>query len=198
MNKIEGVIVNDFYLESIASSLHTEAEDAEAGGRYRKIIPALAFYCFTLESKLLTYGNNIFIKRKEYRRFVNCTLSGKFAWLIKRLAVPNNDAVTKCKDIIAEMVTFRNSITHSKNIAISEERELVGLEILHDRFVRVKSDEKNFMEFSSLGTLDEFRESVWILDQIWMTFGTKQFKGNGSAHMVGMTRARVTDRDQNT
>lgn len=198
MNTIKGVIVNDFYLQAIAVSLHEEARLAEDGGRFKKIIPALAFYCFTLESKLLSYGKNIFIKNREYKKFVNCTLSGKFAWLTKRLAVPDNEAVLKCKEIICEMVTFRNAVTHSKNIDVQEERELIGLERFHDRFVRISDEEKDFMAFSSLKTLNEFSEAIWILDQIWWLVGSKQFGGDWSAQLVGMTRARVTDRDQTT
>lgn len=114
MNIIEGVIVNDRFLESIAINLHEEAKQAKAGHCFKKIVPAMAFYCFTLESKLLTYGKAVFTKRSEYKSYTNATLSGKFEWLSNRLEVPNIEPIKKCKETILEMVAFRNAVTHSK------------------------------------------------------------------------------------
>lgn len=140
MNIIEGVIVNDVFLESIAANLHNEAKDAPDGHRFKKIIPAMAFYCFTFESKLLTYGKAVLTEKSVYKKYINATLLGKFEWLLNKLEVPDIDVIRDCKTTVSEMVAFRNAVTHSKNIDIREERELVGLELLHDKFVRIYDD----------------------------------------------------------
>lgn len=55
MNKIEGSIVNDRYLESIAIALYNEAKVEKDGYRFKKLVPAMTFYCFAMESKLNTF-----------------------------------------------------------------------------------------------------------------------------------------------
>ncbi|WP_323169497.1 hypothetical protein [Pantoea agglomerans] len=196
MNTIEGVIVNDRFLESIAINLHEEAKHARAGDRFKKIIPALAFYCFTLESKLLTYGKAVFTKRSEYRCYTNATLPVKFEWLTNRLEVPDVEPVQKCKITISEMAAFRNAVTHSKNINVKLNRELTGLELFNDRYVRIYDDEKDFMASSTLEKLNEFSQAIWILEQVWMIDGKKHFKGDCASLLVGMTRGKVVNRDQ--
>lgn len=196
MNKIEGVIVNDRFLESIAINLHNEARDAMEGHRFKKIVPALAFYCFTLESKLLTYGRAVFTDGAEYKKYINSTLHGKFEWLLNRLNTPQADVIEKCKSIVAEMVKFRNALTHSKNIEILEERELIGLEKFDDRYVRVTSDDKDFMTLSTLDKLDDFYEVISLLDRIWLVQGRLHFKGDTSSLLVNISRAKVLNRDK--
>ncbi|WP_181451954.1 hypothetical protein [Pantoea agglomerans] len=196
MNSIEGVIVNDRFLESIAINLHEEAKHAKAGDRFKKIIPALAFYCFTLESKLLTYGKAVFTKGSDYKRYTNATLSGKFDWLTNRLEVPDIESIRKCKIIISEMAAFRNAVTHSKNIDVKLDRELTGLELFHDRYVRIYDDEKDFMASSTLEKINEFSQAIWMLEQVWVVNGKKHFKGDWDSLLVGMTRGKVINRDQ--
>lgn len=196
MNKIEGVIVNDRFLETIAINLHNEAKDAREGHRFKKIVPALAFYCFTLESKLLTYGKAIFTKRGEYKSYTNATLATKFDWLVNRLNTPEIDAIEKCKTVVADMVQFRNALTHSKNIDIQEERELIGLEKFDDRYVSVTSNDKDFMTLSTLEKLDEFYEAIHMLDKIWLIQGRLHFNGDTSSLLVHMSRAKVLNRDK--
>lgn len=196
MNSIEGVIVNDRFLESIAINLHEEAKHAKAGDRFKKIIPALAFYCFTLEAKLLTYGKAVFTKRSEYRSYTNATLSGKFEWLANRLDAPDIEPIQKCKITISEMTAFRNAVTHSKNIDVKLKRELTGLELFNDRYVRIYDDEQDFMASSTLEKLNEFSQAIWMLEQVWMIEGKKHFKGDWTSLLVGMTRGKVIDRDQ--
>jgi hypothetical protein len=198
MNIIEGVIVNDRFLESIAINLHEEAKQAKAGHCFKKIVPAMAFYCFTLESKLLTYGKAVFTKRSEYKSYTNATLSGKFEWLSNRLEVPNIEPIKKCKETILEMVAFRNAVTHSKNIDVEEERNLTGLEIFHDRYVRVYDDEKDFMASSTLEKLKDFSQAIYVLEQIWVIHGLKHFNGDWSSLLVGISRGKVINRDQET
>lgn len=195
MSIIEGVIVNDRFLESIAINLHEEAKHAKTGHRFKKIVPAMAFYCFTLESKLLTYGKAVYINKGEYRRYINCTLLGKFDWLLKRLEVPDIEPVQKCKETIHDMVAFRNAVTHSKNIDVTEERQLTGLEIFNDKFVSVY-DEKDFMTSSTLEKLNDYSKVIWFLEQIWMIHGLKHFNGDWSALLVGISRGKVINRDQ--
>lgn len=195
MNIIEGVIVNDRFLESIAINLHNEAKDAQAGHRFKKIIPAMAFYCFTLESKLLTYGKAIFTQKKEYDNFINATLFGKFEWLLNRLKTPNDETILNCKAIVSEMVAFRNAVTHSKNIDIKEERELVGFELLHDKYIRVYDNEKDFMASSTLDKLNKFSEAIWTLEQVWFIYGKKHFGGDFHSLLVNQTRAKVINRN---
>lgn len=195
MNIIEGVIVNDRYLESIAINLHEEAKQAKDGHRFKKIIPALAFYCFTLEAKLLTYGKAVITKRSEYKCYTNATLSGKFEWLSNRLEVPDIEPIQNCKMTISEMAAFRNAVTHSKNIDVKQERELTGLEMFHDRYVRVYDDEKDFMASSTLEKLNEFSQAIWVLEQVWMIHGLKHFNGDWSSLLVGVSRGKVINRD---
>jgi hypothetical protein len=57
---IETTIINDRYIESIGVSLIREAADSETGHAFKKIVPAMAFFCFALESKLNTYA--VFVK----------------------------------------------------------------------------------------------------------------------------------------
>lgn len=195
MNIIEGVIVNDRFLESIAINLHNEAKDAQDGHRFKKIIPAMAFYCFTLESKLLTYGKAVFDEKSEYKRFINCTLLGKFEWLLNRLNVPDDELIQNSKAKISEMVAFRNAVTHSKNIDVKEERELIGFELLHDKYIRVYDSEKDFMASSTMDKLNDFSETLWILDQVWMIYGRKHFGGNFNSLLVSHTRAKAINRN---
>lgn len=145
MNILEGIIVNDRFLESIAINLQNEAKEASDGHRFKKIVPSMAFYCFALESKLLTYGKAIFTVKSEYSRYTNSTLQGKFKWLLNRLNTPECEEIKKHKATALEMVAFRNAITHSKNIDIREECELTSLELFHDKFVSVFDSEKDFM-----------------------------------------------------
>lgn len=196
MKIIEGVIVNDRFLETIALNLHEEAKHAETGHCFKKIIPAMAFYCFTLESKLLTYGKAVFTKRCEYKNYINATLSGKFEWLLNRLGVPDIEPIKKCKGTILEMVAFRNAVTHSKNIDVKEEREMIGLEIFHDRYVRVYDDEKDFMASSTLEKLNDFSQAIYVLEQVWIVHGLKHFNGDWSSLLVGISRGKVLNRDQ--
>lgn len=195
MNIIEGVIVNDRFLESIAINLHNEAKDAQDGHRFKKIVPAMAFYCFMLESKLLTYGKAIFIKKSEYVKFINCTLLSKFEWLLKRLNVPEDDIILNSKTKVSEMVAFRNAVTHSKNIDVKEERELTGLELLDDKFIRVFDNENDFMASSTLDKLNDFSEVIWILDQIWFVYGKKHFNDDFNSLLVNHTRVKSVSRN---
>ena len=190
MNIIEGVIVNDRFLEAIAINLHNEAKHAQAGHRFKKIVPAMAFYCFTLESKLLTYGKAIFKKKSEYNKFINCTLLGKFEWLLKRLNVPDDDIIQNSKIKVSEMVAFRNAVTHSKNIDVKEERELTGLELLNDKFIRIFDNEKDFMASSTLDKLNDFSEVIWILEQVWLVYGKKYFNEDFNSLLVNHTRVK--------
>lgn len=196
MNKIKSVIVNDRFLETIAINLHDEAKVAREGHRFKKIVPALAFYCFTLESKLLTYGKAVFTKRSEYRSYTNATLYDKFVWLLNRLNTPEIDAIEKCKTVVADMVQFRNALTHSKNIKTEEERELIGIEKFDDRYVHVTSNDKDFMTLSTLEKLDGFYEAIYMLDKIWLIQGRLHFNGDTGSLLVNMSRAKVLDRDK--
>ncbi|EKO3894521.1 hypothetical protein [Vibrio metschnikovii] len=74
MNKIEGSIVNDRYLESIAMALYNEAKAENDGYRFKKLVPAMTFYCFAMESKLNTFGKEVFTKKSEFRKFGNATI----------------------------------------------------------------------------------------------------------------------------
>ncbi|EIX9082199.1 hypothetical protein MLE32_000486 [Klebsiella aerogenes] len=195
MNIIEGVIVNDRFLESIAINLHNEAKEAPEGHRFKKIIPSMAFYCFALESKLLTYGKAIFTVKSEYGRYINSTLQGKFEWLLNRLNTLECEEIKKHKATVLEMVAFRNAVTHSKNIDIREERELTGLELRHDKFVRVFDSEKDFMASSSLEKLNSFSEVIFFLDLVWANDGKKHFNGDFSSLLVSITRAKVINRN---
>lgn len=194
MNIIEGVIINDSFLESIAINLHEEAKQAIDGHRFKKIIPAMAFYCFTLESKLLTYGKSVFPKA-QYKKYLNATLIGKFEWLSNRLKVPNVEPILKCKETISEMVAFRNAVTHSKNIDYKEERKLIGLELFDDRFVTIYESENDFMASSTLEKLDAFSKAIMILDRVWFIDGKKYFKEQLSSLPIHSTRARVINRN---
>ena len=194
MSVLAGATPNDRYLESIALNLHEEAKHAKMGHGFKKIVPAMAFYCFALESKLLTYGKSVFIKNTEYKSYVNATLSGKFEWLSNRLDAPDIEPIKKCKETILEMVAFRNAVTHSKNIDVREERELTGLEIFNDRFVSVNDDEKDFMASSTLEKLNEFSKVIWVLDQLWIIQGLKHFNGDYSSLFVGISRGKVINR----
>lgn len=196
MNKIEGVIVNDRFLESIAINLHNEAKVAKEGHRFKKIVPALAFYCFTLESKLFTYGRAVFTDGTEYKKYTNANLHGKFEWLLNRLNTPEIDVIEKCKSVVAEMVQFRNALTHSKNIDVLEERDLISLEKFDDRYVRVTSNDKDFMTLSTLDKLDDFYEAIYMLDKIWLIQGRLHFNGDTSSLLVNISRAKVLNRDK--
>lgn len=195
MNIIEGIIVNDRFLESIAINLHNEAKVAKDGHRFKKIVPSMAFYCFALESKLLTYGKAIFTIKKEYKSYVNAPLSGKFTWLLNRLETPDNEIIQNSKTTVAEMAAFRNAVTHSKNIDFREERELIGLELLHDKFVKIYDSENDFMASSTLEKLEDFSKVILALDKVWFIYGKKHFKGDFSSLFVNSTRATVINRD---
>lgn len=195
MNIIEGVIVNDRFLESIAINLHNEAKEASDGHRFKKIVPSMAFYCFALESKLLTYGKAIFTVKSEYSRYTNATLQGKFKWLLNRLNTPECEEIKKHKVTVLEMVAFRNALTHSKNIDITEECELTSLELFHDKFVSVFDSEKDFMASSTMEKLNSFSEVIWILDLVWANYGKKHFNGDFSSLLVSSTRAKVINRN---
>ncbi|WP_269043022.1 hypothetical protein [Vibrio diabolicus] len=82
MSKIEGSIVNDRYLESIAITLYNEAKTEQDGYRFKKLIPAMLFYCFAMESKLNTFGKEVFTKKSEFKSFGNATIQTKFDWYL--------------------------------------------------------------------------------------------------------------------
>lgn len=85
-----------------------------------------------------------------------------------------------------------------KNIDVEEERNLTGLEIFHDRYVRVYDDEKDFMASSTLEKLKDFSQAIYVLEQIWVIHGLKHFNGDWSSLLVGISRGKVINRDQET
>ena len=84
MTKIEGSIVNDRYLESIAIALYNDAKVEKDGYRFKKLVPAMTFYCFAMESKLNTFGKEVFTIKSELKQYGNATIQGKFDWLLSR------------------------------------------------------------------------------------------------------------------
>ncbi|MDF4741849.1 hypothetical protein P3545_02855 [Vibrio parahaemolyticus] len=195
MNKIEGSIVNDRYLESIAITLYNEAKTEQDGYRFKKLIPAMSFYCFAIGSKLNTFGKEVFKTKSEFKSFGNATIQTKFDWLLSRLKVDADDLVDPHRQTVANMVTFRNAVVHSKNIDFQEERELIGLEQFGDRFVRPPAHEKDFMALRSLENCEKFKQTLEFLDHVWFVqspkfFGSKDFlRGNG------ISKAEVVDRN---
>ncbi|WP_248915672.1 hypothetical protein [Pseudomonas moorei] len=60
MAKIESRTSNSRYLESIGLTLLDEAKSTEPGYIFKKLVPAMAFFCFAFESKLNGYGDAVF------------------------------------------------------------------------------------------------------------------------------------------
>lgn len=195
MNTIEGSIVNDRYLESIAYALHEEAKVEKDGYRFKKLVPAMTFYCFAMESKLNTFGKEVFTVNREFKQFSNATILGKFDWLLSRMGADASDVIEPHRETIAHMVAFRNSVAHSKNIEFQEERELIGLEQFGDRFVSAPKHEKDFMSQRSLETCERYRVALDFLERAWFILSRKYFDTFDPSRGSGISRASVVDRN---
>lgn len=196
MNKIEGSIVNDRYLESIAIALYNEAKVEKDGYRFKKLVPAMTFYCFAMESKLNTFGKEVFTKKSELKLYSNATIQGKFDWLLSRLGVDAEELVEPHRETIADMVSFRNSVVHSKSIDFEEERKLIGLEQFGDRFVQPPKHEKDFMAQRSLENCNSYKKALEFLDTVWFVQSPKFFGSIDCHRGSGFSRARVVDRNE--
>ncbi|MFM2660088.1 hypothetical protein AAFX15_07955 [Vibrio chagasii] len=195
INKIEGSIVNDRYLESIAIALYNEAKAEKDGYRFKKLVPAMTFYCFAIESKLNTFGKEVFTKKSEFRKFGNATIQGKFDWLLSRLGVDAEELVEPHRETVANMVLFRNSVAHSKSIDFEEERKLIGLEQFGDKFLHPPKHEKDFMSQRSLERCESYKKALEFLDTVWFVQSPKFFGSVNFSRGSGFSSAKVVDRN---
>lgn len=190
MAKIESRISNSRYLESIGLTLLDEAKSAEQGYIFKKLVPAMAFFCFAFESKLNGYGDAVF-SGQELKKYINSTIAGKFKWLCNRIGVEDSDAFQELCETIALMVTFRNSLVHSKIITIEEERDLSELEKLNPRFIRPKASDSDFMEIRSIENAEKFEKVNTMLELIWSSHCIKNQIHIGDDRASLFSRARI-------
>ncbi len=190
MARIESRNSNSRYLESIGLTLLDEAKSTEPGYIFKKLVPAMAFFCFAFESKLNGYGDAIF-SGQELKRYINSTIAGKFNWLCNRIGVERSDAFHELCNTIELMVTFRNSLVHSKIITIEEERELSELEKLNPRFIRPKTSDSDFMEIRSIENADKFQNVTVTLELIWSSYCIKNSINIGDDRGSLVSRARI-------
>ncbi|MBQ4799060.1 hypothetical protein J8L73_07945 [Pseudoalteromonas sp. MMG006] len=194
-SQIEGSIVNDRYLESIAITLFNEAKVTADGYIFKKLVPAMTFYCFALESKLNTYGKEVFGEHKSlYKKFTSATLLGKFDWLLSKMDVEEHEILTTHRDTISNMVTFRNAVAHSKNIDFTEERELIGLENFGDKYLIAPTHEKDFMALRSIENCELFKLSYEFLERVWLVQSPKYFGSVDIMRGMGISSSIVVGR----
>jgi hypothetical protein len=187
---VESTIINDRYLESIAYSLLKEAKETPEGYIFKKLVPAMAFFCFTLESKLNSYGEHVF-SDGEKKRYINSTLIGKLDWLFSRINVVMNDDIETIRNTIVLMIEFRNSLVHSKPVNFQEERELIGLENFAEKYIIPTRPKNDFMEIRSIENADNFQDAVYKFDLIWMHYSQIYFPDFNPQMVFGAPTAKV-------
>lgn len=188
--KIDTTIINDRYIESIGINLLRESEESLPGHKFKKIVPAMAFFCFALESKLNTYGSYVFTGG-DWRRYTNSSLIGKCDWLFSRINVEITDAINIIRNDIIKMIEFRNSLVHSKPVNFQEERELIGLENFNEKYIIPKRPENDFMENYSIENANTFQETVRAFDHIWIYYSDKYFPDDGINRVMAASTAKV-------
>jgi hypothetical protein len=187
---IETTIINDRYIEAIGINLMNEAADSEVGHAFKKIVPAMAFFCFALESKLNTYGSHVFTGG-EWKKYTNSTLIGKLDWLFSRISVDVTDEINQIRTHIVEMIEFRNSLVHSKPINFQEERELIGLENFNEKFLVPQRPESDFMANYSIENTEKFQNAVRVFELIWIHYSEKHFPDYDSNRTIGASTAKI-------
>ncbi|UTW49698.1 hypothetical protein [Bacterioplanoides sp. SCSIO 12839] len=187
---IETTIINDRYLEAIGINLISEAAAADPGHAFKKIIPSMAFFCFAFESKLNTYGSHVF-QAKEWKKYTNSSLIGKLDWLFSRIKVDITDEINELRNNIIQMIEFRNSLVHSKPINFQEERELIGLENIDEKYIIPKRPENDFMANYSLENAESFQKSVCVFDAVWIHYSKNYFPDYDPSRVIGVSTAKV-------
>lgn len=195
MARIESRTSNSRYLESIGLTLLEEAKSTEPGYIFKKLVPAMAFFCFAFESKLNGYGDAVFIGQ-ELKKYINSTIIGKFQWLCNRIGVEGSDTFQELCKTIELMVIFRNSLVHSKIVTIEEERELSELEKLNPRFIRPKTSDSDFTMIRSVENAEKFQEVTTTLELIWSNYCIKNSIHIGDNRGSLISRARILSDDQ--
>lgn len=197
MPTVESYLINDRYLSSIAYSLLKEAKSEEPGTIFKKTIPAMLFFCLTLESKLNTYGKILF--SKDYKKFrESSNLKDKVRWFMRRLKVYENGVETDEEKVFFEeflanidaMVDFRNYVAHSKNIEYVESRELGYLERISDRFISKPKMENDFMTLYSVETCEVFSETLSSFEQIWYLKAPQLFPDMDYKKLYGIPHSK--------
>jgi hypothetical protein len=187
---IETTIINDRYIEAIGINLMKEAADSEVGHAFKKIVPAMAFFCFALESKLNTYGSHVF-EGGEWKKYTNSTLIGKLDWLFSRISVDVTDEINEIRAHIVEMIEFRNSLVHSKPISFQEERELIGLENFNEKYIIPQRPESDFMASYSIENTEKFQNAVRVFELVWIHYSDKHFPDYDPNRTVGASTAKI-------
>ncbi|MBH0021129.1 hypothetical protein I6F40_12330 [Pseudoalteromonas sp. SWXJ133] len=188
--KIESTIINDRYISSIGINLLNEASDSLPGHAFKKIVPAMAFFCFALESRLNTYGSHVF-EGGEFQRYTNSTLIGKLDWLFSRIKVEVTDEINDIRNDVVQMIAFRNSLVHSKPISFHEERELIGLENFNKKYIIPKRPDNDFMASYSIEYAEQFLNAVRILELIWIHYSDKYFPDYDPNRTIGASTAKI-------
>ena len=188
---IEATLDNSFNLEVIASTLHEEAKTAQPGYQFKKLVPAMSFYCFALESKLISYGKEVFTNPKQYKQYMNATILGKFDWLFSRMELDVDPAeLNPHREVIEHMVHFRNSVVHSKTITFEEERELIGFEQFSSKYIEPPKHEKDFMAQRSIEACDSYERTIDFTTRAWAYQSKKYFNDGNFYRGCGFSNVR--------
>lgn len=198
MPTVESYLINDRYLSSIAYSLLKEAKNEKPGTIFKKTIPAMLFFCLTLESQLNTYGKILF--SKDYKKFrESSNLKEKVRWFLRRLGAYENASESKenkefVRDFLINvdtMVDYRNYVVHSKNIHHSEVRELEGLEVISEKFISKPKLENDFMTLYSIEACEVFAETLSKLEQIWYLKAPELFPNLDFKKLYGISHSEI-------
>jgi len=191
---IKSTYFNDEYLISIAIRLLNEAKETGEGEQFKKIIPAMAFSCFALESKLNSCGNSVF-SGQELKKFSNSQLIGKTDWLLTRIGAETDHEVIKgMRESIVEMISFRNAVAHSKPISFEEERELIGREKIDSRFILPSRSPDDFMCNYSIEKAEEFYNTRSQFTLVWLHYSKLYFKKIGKSPDYHIPKARIVEK----
>jgi hypothetical protein len=118
-------------------------------------------------------------------------LIGKLDWLFSRIKVDVTDDIKDIREVIVQMIAFRNSLVHSKPINFQEERELIGLENFNEKYILPKRPESDFMESYSIENAENFQNAVRVFEKIWIHYSNTYFPDFDPSRVVGVSTAKI-------